>query len=159
MRRLLIALMVTLVLCGCSSSPHVSTQLSEEDQIWETVFRYQFDYNASGLGKAANVYFLSVEGYNDPSPVLLKQFDGHLPPVKPVSASVLEPGTAQVLDRDSGLPGLIFWIEEIRWLSDDKVEVEGGYEEASESGSRNVYQLWKDDGCWEVVEAQMLLIK
>ena len=159
MRHVLIAVTVVLAVCGCSSSPHVSTQLSEEDQIREAVFRHQFEYNASGLGKAANVYFLSVEGYNDPSPLLLKQFDGHLPPVKPASASGSEPGTAQVLDRDSGLPGLIFWIEEIRWVSDDKVEVEGGYEEASESGSRNVYHLRKDGGCWEVVGSQMLLIK
>ena len=100
-----------------------------------------------------------MEGGSDPSPQLLKQFDDHRPPVKPVSASVLEAGTAQVLDRESGLPGLIFTIREIRWLSDDEVEVEGGYEEASESGAGNVYRLKKEGGRWKVVEAQMLWIK
>ncbi len=159
MRHSLIALVVTLVICGCSSNPQVATQLSEEDTIREAVFRYQFDFNASAVGKAANVYFLSVEGGNDPSPQLLRQFQGHRPLVKPASASVLEAGTAQVLDGESGLPGLIFWISEIRWLGGDKVEAEGGYEEASESGAGNVYRLQKEDGRWGVVGAQMIWIK
>ena len=133
--------------------------ISEEDQIREAVFRYQFEFNASGLGKTAGAYYLRIEGDADPSPPLIRQFEGHLPQVKAVSASELEPGTAQVIDRESGLPGLIFWIEEIRWLSDYEVEVEGGYEEASESGSVNIYRLEKIDNRWKVVEVQMLVIK
>jgi hypothetical protein len=104
MRNLLMVIVVVLSICGCSPSREPTPQLSEEDQIREAVFRYQFEFNASGLGKAANAYFLSVEGGKDPSAQLLKQFDGHRPPVKPVSASELEAGTAQVLDRASGLP-------------------------------------------------------
>jgi hypothetical protein len=150
--------LVLLIICGCSPDRE-TTDLSEEDQIRETVFRYQFDVNVSGLGDAANAYFLSVEGDKDPSAELLKQFEGHHPPVKPVSASTLEPGTAQVLDRESGLPGLAFRITEIRWLADDEVEVDGGYEEASESGSGNTYRAMKRRGQWEVVEHQMLWIK
>ena len=155
----LLALVIALVVCGCSSNLQITAQLSEEDKIREAVFRYQFEFNASGLGKAAKAYFLSVEGGSEPSAELLKQFDGYRPPVKPVSASVLEAGTAQVLDRESGLPGLIFTIREIRWLGDDEVEVEGGYEEASESGSGNIYRLEKGGEHWEVVGAEMLWIK
>jgi hypothetical protein len=158
-RNTLWLLLVALAIYGCSSDTKVDSQLSEEDQIREAVFRYQFEFNASGLGKAANAYYLSVEGDNDPSPLLLDQFEGHLPRVKPVSASELEAGTAQVIDRESGLPGLIFWIEEIRWLSDHEVQVEGGYEEASESGSVNIYLLEKTGDRWEVVGTQMLIIK
>ena len=150
---------MALVVCGCSSSPQVVAPLSEEDKIREAIFRYQFEFNASGLGKTANGYFLSVEGDSDPSPQLLKQFNGHRPLVKPVSASVLEAGTGQVLDRESGLPSLLFRIIVIRWLSDDEVEVEGGYEEASESGAGNIYLLKKDGGHWDVIESQMLWIK
>jgi hypothetical protein len=79
--------------------------------------------------------------------------------VKPASASTLEAGTALVVDTESRLPGLIFWISEIRWLGDDNVEVEGGYDEASESAAGNVYYLKREDGRWEVVGAQMLWIK
>lgn len=157
--RILLALVIALVICACSSNPQVVAQLSEEDKIREAVFRYQFEFNASGLGKAANAYFLSVEGNRDPAPELLERFDGHRPPVKPVSASTLEPGTAQVLDRESGLPGLIFRITEIRWLSDHEVEVEGGYEEASESGSGNTYTVVREGEEWKVAGHQMLWIK
>jgi len=153
------AIAVVLVVCACSSSPQVTTQMSEEDQIREAVFWYQFEFNVSGLGKAANAYFLSVEDNEDPGPQLLEQFSGHRLPVKPVSASTLESGTAQVLDRESGRPGLIFRITEIRWLNDDEAEVDGGYQEASESATGNTYRVVKADDRWEVVECQMLLIK
>jgi phytoene dehydrogenase-like protein len=158
-RNVFLTLLIVLLLCGCSSEPKDDTQLSEEDQIRQAVFRYQFEFNASGLGKASNAYYLSVESNHDPSLALLEQFEGHLPQVKPVSASELEAGTAQVTERESGLPGLIFRIEEISWLSNRQVEVEGGYEEASESGSVNIYRLEKTGDHWEVIEVQMLSIK
>lgn len=158
-RYLLTVIVVVLIICGCSPNREATTDLSEEDQIRETVFRYQFEFNASGLGDAANAYFLSVEGNKDPNAELLKRFEGHRPPVKPVSASTLEPGTAQVLDRESGLPGLTFRITEIRWLTDNEVEVDGGYEEASESGSGNTYSVVKRRGHWEVVGRQMLWVE
>ena len=158
-RWLLAVIVVVLILCACSPKQETTPQMSEVDQIREAVFQYQFEFNASGLGDAANAYFLSVEGNKDPSAELLKRFEGHRPIVKPGSASTLEPGTAQVLDRESGLPGLTFRITEIRWLTADKVEVDGGYEEASESGSGNIYWVVKRQGYWEVVECQMLWIK
>ena len=154
MRLIPIAVALVLLVCGCSSTEQTPTQLSEEDQIREAVFRYQFEFNASGLGEAANAYFLSVEGEQDPSPQLLERFDGHRPPVKPVSASNLEPGTAQVLDSETGLPGLIFRITEMRCVSDDEVEVDGGYYEASESASGNTYSVVKQGGSWQVVDLQ-----
>lgn len=159
MRLIPIALALMLLVCGCLSTEQIATQLSEEDQVREAVFRYQFEFNASGQGTAANAYFLSVEGEKDPSPQLLQQFDAHRPPVKPVSASTLEPGTALVLDMETGLPGLIFSITQIRRLSDDEVEVDGGYCEASESASGNTYRVAKQDGTWEVVGLQPLWIK
>lgn len=154
-----IALTIALLVCGCSPTEQIAPQLSEEDQIREAVFRYQFEFNQSGFGKAANAYFLSVEGNKDPSPQLLERFDRHRPPVKPVSASTLESGTAQVLDMETGLPGLIFVITEIRWLSDQEVAVDGGYEEASESGSGNTYSVVKQGGTWVVVGREMHWIK
>jgi hypothetical protein len=79
--------------------------------------------------------------------------------VKPASASTLEAGTALVVDSESRLPGLIFWISEIRWLGENNVEVDGGYDEASESAAGNIYYVQKEDGRWEVVGIQMLWIK
>ena len=152
------ALAAVLLVCGCSSSQPAPMQLSEEDQIREVVFRYQFEVNASGLGAAANAYFLSVEGDKDPSPQLLQRFQTHRPTVKPVSAATLELGTAQVVDGENGLPGLIFRIEEIRWLGDHEVEVDGGYYEASESATGNTYSVVKQGGRWTVVGREPLWI-
>jgi hypothetical protein len=158
-RYLLLALVLVFVIGGCSSDRAVAPQPSEEDQIREVVFRYQFEFNASGQGQSANTYFLRLEGDQDPSPQLLQRFLGHRPPVKPASASTLEAGTAQVVDSESRLPGLVFWIAEIRWLGGDEVEVDGGYDEASESAAGSVYHLERARGRWEVVRAQMLWIK
>jgi len=143
--------LVLFAVCGWSQNKHVNSQLSREDQIRVAVFRYQFEFNASALGKAANAYYLSVGHYKDPSPELLNHFAAHHPVVKPVSASTLEPGTVQVLDKLTGLPGLIFRITEIRWLSDDEVEVDGGYYEASGSATGNTYSVVKEAKDWSVV--------
>jgi hypothetical protein len=158
-RYTLLVLALMLAFRGCSSGSEVVAELSEEDSIREAVYRYQFENNVSGQRENANAYYLSLEGGSDPSDQLLRQFEGHTPPVKPVSASTLEAGTALVLDQESGLPGLIFDVGEIRWLSDDEVEVEGGYEEASESASGGVFRLRKEAGRWQVVASQMLWIK
>lgn len=80
MRYLLTVIVAVLSICGCFPKWEPTSQLSEEDQIRETVFRDQFEFNASGLGQAANAYYLSVEGGKDPSAQLLTQFDGHHPP-------------------------------------------------------------------------------
>jgi hypothetical protein len=133
--------------------------LSEQDQIREVVFRYQFEHNVSGQKQAANSYYLEVEEGADPSPQLLAQFVGHHPPVQPVSASMLEAGTALVLDRETGLSGLIFRVDEIRWLGEDAVEVDGGYEEASESGSGNTYHVTRGEEDWQVVGMEPGFIK
>jgi hypothetical protein len=148
-----------LLLCSCSPPLQVAAPLAEEDQIRETVFRYLFEFNVSGQGKMANAYYLRVEGHADPTSQLLQRFTGHKPVVKPASAATLEPGTALVVDRETGKPGLIFWIGEIRWQSDDSVEVDGGYEEASESASGNTYHLSRAGGKWEVVEVEGGYIK
>lgn len=158
-RCLLRALVIGLVICGCTSKPTTAQPLSEEDQIREAVFRYQFEFNASGQGQSANAYYLRLEDDQDPTLRLLQRFDGHQPPVKPASRSTLEAGTALVVDSQSGLPGLIFWIADIRWLDDDNIEVDGGYDEASESASGSVYYLQKAGGLWKVRDEKMQWIK
>lgn len=158
-RGLTVLVALVLVLGGCSPTPEPATQLSEGDQIREAVFRYQFEFNASGLGQGAAVYFLSAEGRSDPSSELLQRFDGQSPPVKPVSRSTREQGTAQVVDAETGAPSLIFTITEIRRLGENAAEVDGGYDEASESGSGNTYRLTRQDGSWRVIERQRGWIK
>jgi hypothetical protein len=152
-------MLASLLAIGCAPAEPPRAVLSEEDQIREVVFRYQFDFNSSGLGTSASSYYLALGQGNDPSAELLARFEGHTPPVKPLSASELEPGTAQVVDRETGLPGLTFLITDIRWLRDHQVEVDGEYQEASESAAGRTYHLLKENGQWHVIDSQMHWIK
>ena len=56
-------------------------ELAADEDIREAVFRHLFDHNASGQQKAAKVYCLQIEGDKDPSPELLRRFDGNEPRV------------------------------------------------------------------------------
>jgi hypothetical protein len=158
-RCLVTCMFASLLAIGCSANEHTRVVLSEDEQIREVVFRYQFEHNASGQGESASAYYLGLGHGDDPSAELLTPFEGHTPPVKPLSASELEPGTAQVVDKETGLPGLAFLITDIRWVSDHQVEVDGEYREASESAAGSTYQVVKEDGQWRVAGAQMHWIK
>jgi hypothetical protein len=158
-RCLVACMLASLLAIRCSPNEPPRAELSEEDQIREVVFRYQFEFNASGLGKGAGAYYLGLGHGDDPSAELMARFEGHAPPVKPLSASELEPGTSQVVDRETGLPGLAFLITDIRWQGDHQVEVDGGYEEASESAAGSTFHLLKENGQWRVSGSQMHWIK
>jgi hypothetical protein len=136
MNRYLVAgMLVALLALACSPGKSTPTDLSEEDQIREVVFRYQFEFNASGLGEGATAYYLRLGQGRDPSPELLARFEGHAPPVKPLSAT------------------------EIRWVGDNEVEVDGGYDEASESAAASKYRVLREQDEWRVVGSEMLWIK
>src|SRR5687768_11619208 len=60
--------------------------------VQEAVFRHQILHNESGLQDGAGAYCLAlqdasevVESWRDPSPLLLRRFDSHQPPVRGVS--------------------------------------------------------------------------
>src|SRR5579864_6549397 len=73
-----------------SSSPAVDTDRArQEDDIRESVFRYEFDHNASGQQKTAHLYCLQILVGNrnsDPSNPFIQRFAHHKPPVRKVSA-------------------------------------------------------------------------
>lgn len=117
----------------------ISTQ--QDLDIAETTFRYQFKNNASGQKEEASAYFLSLFG-KDPTPEFLKRFAGHKPPVRNGS----EFGIGK---------GLKFSVMGIKWVTQDKVEVSGGYYEAGLSSSENTYVLEKKNDMWTVTKNTM----
>jgi hypothetical protein len=130
---------------------------NKENDIREVVFRYQFGNNESGQQQSTKIYFISVMSkpdssaswiYGDPDPELLRRFDGNVPLVKPYSLCTLS--VFGVFDRESGQRGLLFRTSEIRWISDDEVEVDGGYFEGGLSASGNTYYLKRENGRWVV---------
>jgi hypothetical protein len=136
--------------------PRIEVVAAAEDDIREAVFRHLFNHNASGQQRAAKVYCLQIEGKQDPSPELLRRFEGNEPRVKKASLCTFQHGAARggVVD-DTGAPGLIFRIDTIQHPGADSAVVEGGYFEAGLSSSGNVYELVKDGDRWIVKKDTM----
>jgi hypothetical protein len=132
-----------------------TTRQSQENDIYEAVFRWQFEHNASGQQTNAKVYFLGVgEKATDPSDAFMKRFVDHKPPVRKASASHYVRGKG-ILDTKTGEQGLAFRALNIKWMSDDEVEIHGGYHEAEESSSGNTYTVKKESGKWKVIKDKM----
>jgi hypothetical protein len=129
---------------------------SQEDDIRETVFRHQFDHNASGQQKSAHAYCLAVLVDNkdsDPSHQFIRRFAHHKPPVRKASACHWD--SIKVVENRTGRPALIFRVSRIGWISDTEVTVDGGYEEGNVSASANTYTVTNRNGKWEVTHDQM----
>ena len=131
----------------------VGSKTEQEDDIREAVFRHQFGHNASAIRKKAKAYYLalgSVLNKRDPSSEFMQRFKGHKPSVE--RASLVE----ERYGRITGIRGgLIFYIEEIRWINENEVEVSGGYYEGTLSSSGNKYQVVRKNGKWAVKKDTM----
>ena len=126
-------------------------RLEAEVDVREAVFRYLFEANDSVQQEQAGTYYLQVEGGEDPPPQLLLRFEGHHPPVGPGSASTM--GEYGIIDKATGRSGLILRIKSLRWVSDNEVEVEGGYYEGILSASGSTFRVVYEDGRWVVKSA------
>jgi hypothetical protein len=127
-----------------------------EDDLREAVFRHLFDHNASGQQKNAKVFCLQIEGKQDPSPELLRRFDGNEPRVTKASLCTFKRGSGRgAVQDETGAPGLIFRVDSIQHPTADTAVVEGGYFEAGLSASGNVYELVKDGTRWIVKKDTM----
>ena len=128
-------------------------KLTDEENIREVVFRYQFGHNSSGQQQRAKIYFLSLNENRSPGNGFMSRFRGHKPPVKKVSAASVS--ARGVVDKKTGRQGLVFRITGIKWLGETEVEVEGGYFESGHSASTNVYKVSRENGNWVVKEDRL----
>ena len=119
----------------------------------EATFRYIFTHNASGQKTNATVYFLSINA-KDPDDDFMKRFSGNTQPVKKASRAGHNSGTV-VMDPETGNTGLIFEIHKVTVIDGTHARVDGGYYEAGDSSSGNLYDLEKKDGNWIVVKDVM----
>jgi len=163
MKRVVVAFTaVVIIAIGCIASVAGSTKTraADEDNIREAVYRYQFQHNASALRQNAKAYFLGIEkgkGVADPSDAFMKRFAGNKPPAKKWSQAQFRPDKG-IVDKATGERGLGFHTGAIKWISRAKVEVEGGYQEASLSASENTYTLVKKGSRWVVTQDRLRAI-
>jgi hypothetical protein len=145
-----------LALTGCFVSiglAAVAPHLRQEEDIRETVFRYQFDHNASALQKSATAYCLSFGVKDaDPPDEFMKRFSGFKPAV--VKASMCRP-VYGVVSKHILKSRVFFRVSSIKWISDAEVRVDGGYYEGSLSASGNTYTVKMENGKWEVTNDEM----
>lgn len=134
-----------------ADDPNAAERIAQADDIREAVFRYQI---RPYLGQIT--IFLEIEG-KDPSPEFMKRFEGHTPPVKPVSACEGRKGPG-VKDKETGKEGIIFSADAIRWKSDSEVAVDGGHYRDGLAATGNVYTVTRKDGKWTVTADRMLWI-
>jgi hypothetical protein len=140
------------------AAPYSWTNNTQELDILEAVFRYQFEHNASvgtQTKQAKHLYLAlgSARAPIDPPAELLARFAGNSPPVEPVSAADLS--GLSVRHKTDGEPGVIFRIERLRPVQSEVFDVDGGYWEAGESSSGNTYRVRLRQGSWTVTAAKM----
>jgi hypothetical protein len=145
-----------------SASDADASALSVDDQVREALFRYLFEHNESGSKDSAKVYFLAIVDergkQQDPSREFLARFAGHRPRVEPVSRMASNATFEGVRHRETGDRGLLFHVGAITRVSDDAVEVEGGYYEANLSASGGTYLVERKDGVWVVTKPKMIWV-
>ena len=126
----------------------------QQNDIRETVFRYQCRHNASIQVSSAVVYCLSVENNADPSEDFMKRFAGFKPTVHKASDCNTD-AYKGVVEKATGKRGLVFRVKSIKWISQTDAEVVGGYFEDGLSASGNTYTVTRIKGRWRVSKAWM----
>ncbi|MDX2271423.1 MAG: hypothetical protein NW237_05665 [Cyanobacteriota bacterium] len=130
-------------------------KLNEEENIAETVFYYQLQTRYKDNYKS---YFLALEQHNDPSEEFMQRFADN-PKVKRLSQSTLGMppyGGSQVVDKETGEPGLILRVMAIKWIDDKEVEVRGSF--FSGDGQIYSYHLQQENGHWAVIASECIAI-
>ena len=143
---------VSVILAATASGVCAQTNLPAALDIAEAVFRYQFEHNASGVKTNAAAYFISIKG-QDLTDAFMKKFEGHQPPVKRASESASK--SNGVVDPTTGMPAVVFGIEQIRLISPEEAIVEGGYFEGGLSSSGNTFTVRREKGKWIVTQDKM----
>lgn len=168
--RYVVALLVCVALVSCQRSsyygmntwakayePPADQMAASDDDVRESVFLYEIAHNESVQKGKAHAYYLSVEGGQDPSDALIAKFVNSQTPVKKQSAANVTPNTPLgVVDKVTGLPGLMLTIDSMDRIGGVEAEVRGGYVEGGQSAANRQYKLRFRHGHWVVIDASKL---
>jgi len=131
---------------------------SEADNLREVAFKTLIR-EAAEAQNGFKVYFLCLgdtwtndtPSAIDPSDTFMARFAGRTPPVKKVSQS--KKGEAgQVFDKITGQRGVIFTVDDLKWISDEEVEATCSVYKAGLDGYAYKYILNKKNNRWNVAK-------
>jgi hypothetical protein len=167
-----------IVICTCLAVALARSQSSgvdrakREDDIREAVFRYQMEGWAQEGDKSqqetkderdkaiaehlnSRKYVLSING-KDPSDEFMKRFQGILLPVKKVSeVEMNSKESMSVTDKETHKPAIVFSADQVHWLNDNSVEVDGGYHCGLLCAGGFVFKVHLTRGKWVVKRGRM----
>jgi len=123
--------------------------VSGDLDVYESVVRYQI----KSWDLAASTFCIEVDG-KDADETLLNR----LRPLPVKAASGCDRESGRVKDKETKKAAVIFDIEEIRRISDSKVEVEGGYWCGSQCMAEGVYHAVHEGPGWRVTSFDMKII-
>ncbi len=150
------ALGLGLASCSPSTPPPVDPVVSD---IREATFRYQFQMSASGGQVPTHPCFIGLATnepkFLDVDVALLKRFEGTAPRVKRVSECDYPEMKKGISDKASGERGTIYYIREIKRVSETEVEVSGGIYSGLLSADEHTYYLKRTDGKWSVTRHRL----
>lgn len=155
-----LALIFVLICSGCATNRQgewvVIEQSSEEADIREAVFRYQFQNTQTAKKKDVDVIFITLDrGAYLPTQEFMDRFSDHEPPVKLASQCFAAGKWHAIVEYYTGRGGIVFAAGPIYWVSDTKVEVTGQYNKSGMNAGGNHYVLVKRNGRWTVVESRL----
>ena len=134
--------------------PPKNQSADSDDDIRESVFRYQIHHNDSYQKDQAHGFYLAIAG-GDPSDEFMVRFARNETPIQKASACERTSDTPLgVHDKQSGLPGIILEIDALNRIGDKEAEVTGGYFEGGLSASSNVYHVKFKNGAWVVTSVE-----
>ena len=126
MKTILISILLAAVFVTPASQKNSGepSRVDQEDSVREAVYRYQF----KNFDLLVAYHFISVNGKN-PSAAVLQRFHGEEPPVLPVSDSEkLKKPMKLIQNRNDYKQGVLFNQGQIKWVSDTKADIDGGFE-------------------------------
>ncbi len=124
-----------------------SSQTSQEDDVREAVFHFQF----KNIQLAVEYHFISIDG-KKPSSAFVQRFRDEAPPVESISECVrVKKPIRGFVNRKDDKPGIIFNVGAIKWTSPTKADVTGGFDCGDACTNQSgIYHVSRPDNRWVV---------
>jgi hypothetical protein len=146
----------------CSACTGKTGTLEDELRATEALIRYQLTHNHAAKNAAVDTFCVEISNVSDragstkadPPAELIERLNDGRRKVRKGSDCDYNGGNG-VFEKRSNSPAIVLRVGEISWKSETSMTVTGGYYEASESASGNVYHLEKRDGKWVVTKDEL----